>query len=206
MLRTRAGAVALALLVASACSSDAPAPDAEVEASPDPEAAAAEAGLFCVTGADAAALAERASPLDSLSFQLSSGPAKLCYGRPSANGRVMVGGLDPFDAPWRMGANEPTTLHVAGEAMIGDVHVTAGSYRLYAIPTEAGPWTIVVNGTPTGWGVPISDEVRAADIGTIEVTPAPMDEAVGTLTFSYEEGALVFSFESRTLTIPIMGH
>jgi len=195
------GLAALFALFAIACAQDAP--DAEQAATePAPE-------LRCSTGSSAEDLAARPSPLDSVMFDLAGAPAKLCYGRPSANGRIMVGDLDPFDAPWRMGANEPTTLHLASGATVGGVEVDAGSYSLYAIPT-AGEWTIVVNGNPDRWGVPITDEVRAADIGSFDVTPAELEDAAETLTFSSvaAEGGvdLVFSFENRTFTIPVRGH
>ena len=205
MYATRVGLASLLLLTVAACSSDAP--DAESAAAE--EAAAPEVTLSCVTSADAAALAERPSPLDSVSFTLSSGPAKLCYSRPSTRGRVMVGEVDPFDQPWRMGANEPTTLHLAGPATIGDVAVDAGAYAIYAIPTESGPWTVVVNGNPDRWGVPITEEVRAADVGSFEVEVMALDEAAETLSFSFESGAdggaLIFAFESRTFRIPVAG-
>lgn len=118
----------------------------------------------------------------------------------------MVGGIDPFDTPWRMGANEPTTLHLGFAATVGGVDLEPGSYALFAIPTE-GAWTIVVNGSPDRWGIPITDEVRAADIGSFEVTPSELEEHVETLTFSFEAsdggGDLVFTFENRTFAIPI---
>lgn len=190
-MRAIYGLTTLATLVVLACSAE-PAP-------PTPE-------LFCSTTASAEDLAARPSPLDSVVMELDGTSAKLCYGRPSANGRVMVGGLDPFDAPWRMGANEPTTLHLAGAATVGGIQLEAGSYSLYAIPTE-GPWTIVVNGNTARWGVPISEEVQAADIGSFEVTPSELEEPVETLTFTFEAadggGDLVFSFESRSFAIPV---
>lgn len=192
----------LLFVLAAACSSDTP--DSEVAG----EAEAPEVTLACVTSADEAALAERASPLDSLTMDLGTGTAKLCYGRPSARGRVMVGGLDPFDQPWRMGANEPTTLHLSGPATVGDVALEAGSYALYAVPTD-GEWTLVVNGNPDRWGVPITPEVRAADIGSFTVAPAALEEPVETLTFTFEPGPsggdLVFRFEERTFSFPIVG-
>ncbi len=118
----------------------------------------------------------------------------------------MVGGQDPFGSPWRMGANEPTTLHLPFPATIGDLSLDPGSYALYAVPTE-GDWTIVVNSNPDRWGIPISPEVRAADVGSFTVTPSSLDEDVETLTFSFEgsgeEGALTFRFEQRTFRIPI---
>lgn len=152
------------------------------------------------------ALAERPSPLDSVAITLGGDEAKLCYGRPSARGRTMIGGEDPFGSPWRLGANEPTTLHLPFPATLGDVELQPGSYSLYAIP-EAGPWTIVVNSNTNRWGIPINPEVRASDIGSFRVTPGHADY-VETLTFRYEgdggrSGALVFVWENTTFRIPV---
>lgn len=156
------------------------------------------------------ALAKRLSPLDSVSIPLGDAAGKLCYGRPSARERTMVGGQDPFGMPWRMGANEPTTLHLPFPASIGGVDVDAGAYRLYAIPTE-DRWTIVVNGAVDreSWGIPIDGKVKAGDIGRFEVTPRQMDEPVETLTFTFQResersGALVYKWENRTFRIPIV--
>ena len=76
------------------------------------------------------ALADRPSPLDSVAIPLGDQVATLCYGRPSTRGRDMVGGLDPFGQPWRMGANEPTTLHLPFAARVGTVDLEPGSYSL----------------------------------------------------------------------------
>jgi len=155
-------------------------------------------------------LAARLSPLDSLSIPLGDASAKLCYGAPSARGRTMVGGEDPFGRPWRMGANEPTTLHLPFPATVGGIALDPGDYRLYAIPTEER-WTIVVNGNVSrnSWGIPIDQEVRAGDIGRFEVTPQPLDTFVETLTFGFDaesdnRGAIVYRWENRTFRIPIV--
>lgn len=117
----------------------------------------------------------------------------------------MVGGEDPYGVPWRLGANEPTTLHLPFPATVGTVDVDAGSYSLYAIPEE-GPWTIVVNGNTNRWGVPISPSVRGADIGSFEVDRVVGDH-VEQLTFRFEgsgsSGTLIFSWEDTVLRIPI---
>ena len=152
------------------------------------------------------ALAERPSPLDSVTLRLGDGEAKLCYGRPSAAGRTVVGGMDPFGQPWRLGANEPTTLHLPFPATIGSVELAPGSYSLYAIP-EAERWTIVVNANTQRWGIPISPEVRSADLGSFMVTPTSTADHVETLTFRFEgdggRGELVYAWERTTLRIPI---
>lgn len=160
----------------------------------------------CVYRGAADALAERPSPLDSVDVRLGDASAKLCYGRPSASGRTIVGIQDPYGSPWRMGANEPTTLHLPFPATIGNVDVAPGSYTLYAIPEE-GPWTIVVNGNTRRWGIPISPDVREADIGSFEVPTERTDAAVETLTFRFESGGssgtLVFEWERNRLRIPV---
>jgi hypothetical protein len=153
------------------------------------------------------ALAERPSPLDSVDVRLGDASAKLCYGRPSALGRTMIGGEDPYGSPWRFGANEPTTLHLPFAATIGNVSVEPGSYSLYAIPEAQAPWTIVVNGNTNRWGIPINPDVRRSDIGSFEVDPMPTSSYVETLTFRFEgsgtSGALVFAWENTMLRIPV---
>jgi len=153
------------------------------------------------------ALAERPSPLDSVLVRLGGEQAKLCYGRPAAGGRRMVGGEHPFGTPWEMGANEPTTLHLPFPAQVGSVSLAPGSYSLYAIPGEA-EWTIVVNGNPDRWGVPLNAEVRAADVGSFTVTPASREAYLDRLTFTFQAagdraGALVYEWEAVRLSIPI---
>jgi len=153
------------------------------------------------------ALDERPAPLDSIAIQLGGAEAKLCYGRPSADGAPRVGVDFPYGAPWQLGANEPTTLHVAFPARLGTVNLEPGSYSLYAIP-ERENWTVVVNANPNRWGLPIDAGVRAADIGSFPLAPEPLTQYEDRLTFRFEplgerEGTLVFSWEHTSLTIPL---
>jgi hypothetical protein len=171
-----------------------------------PGAAAAQTTTCQFRGA-ADALAERPSPLDSVAIPLGDVVAKLCYGRPSARGRAVIGGQDPFGAPWRLGANEPTTLHLPFAATLGGVAVGPGSYSLYAIP-DARSWTIVVNGNTNRWGIPIGADVRAADIGSFTVPSSALPDHVETLEFTFvprsaATGEIVYRWEQTTLAIPI---
>ena len=85
----------------------------------------------------------RDSPYASLRFAVGERDALICYGRPSVRGRKVLGGLVPEGELWRMGANEPTTLHLPFRATVGTIPVPRGVYSLYAIP---GPeWTLIVN-------------------------------------------------------------
>lgn len=171
-----------------------------------PALAGAQIGQ-CTFRGTADALSERPSPLDSVDVDLGGESAKLCYGRPSARGRHVVGGQDPYGSPWRLGANEPTTLHLPFPASIGDVEVGPGSYSLYAIP-EDDSWTIVVNGNINRWGIPISPDVRQSDLGSFIVPVARRDSHLETLHFTFERrsataGDLVYQWEWTTFRIPI---
>jgi len=165
------------------------------------------APVTCWIRGPADKLAERPSPLDSIAVQVGSGTIKLCYSRPSARGRKVMGGLVPFDQPWRLGANEATSIHVPFPAEIAGVRVEPGPYTLYVIP-GASSWQIVVNRGVQRWGVPIDDEVRARDVGAGRVTPEPLGAPVETLTLKFAPAAgnateLVLEWEKTRVRIPI---
>jgi hypothetical protein len=161
----------------------------------------------CWTRAAAKELASRASLLDSAVARLGDAELKVCYSRPSARGRVIMGGLVPYGEPWRLGANEATTLHVPVAVRLGDVTLQPGVYSLYAIP-GAKTWQIVVNSSATRWGIPIGADVRAHDVGTVTATGERTDAPVETLTMRLElagEGAvaLVIEWERTRVRLPI---
>jgi hypothetical protein len=167
---------------------------------------AGHATLACAT--PRGNVAERPSPYDSISTMVGNTMAKVCYGRPSARGRQFVGhDAHPFGEPWRFGANEATAIHLSAPATIAGVRVNAGSYSLYAIP-GAQQWQIVVNGNAARWGIPISPEVRAADVGSGTVTPEALAAPVETFTLRFEpagsgEVHLVGEWEGWRVRIPV---
>ena len=172
------------------------------------QAGNAQAASFpCWIRGPADKLAERPSPLDSTAIQVGGGTIKLCYGRPSARGRKVMGELVPFDQPWRLGANEATSIHVPFAAEIAGVRVESGTYTLYVIP-GASKWQIVVNRGVQRWGVPISKDVRAADVGAGTVTTESLGAPVETLTLKFAPAAgnateLVVEWEKTRVRIPI---
>jgi Protein of unknown function (DUF2911) len=172
------------------------------------QAAGSQATPFtCWIRGPADKLAERASPLDSIAVQIGGGTMKLCYSRPSARGRKIMGGVVPFDEPWRLGANEATSIHVPFAGEIAGVRVQPGTYTLYAIPA-ASKWQIVVNRGVQRWGVPVDNEVRAKDVGAGTVTTESLGAPVETLTLKFAPAAgnateLVLEWEKTRVRIPI---
>ncbi len=198
---------ALAALALAACGDQPPADDAASQAAAETAAALAATSCWIAEGTLEEAQA-RPSPLSETAFSVGALQGTICYGAPSVKGRTIMGELVPFGEPWRLGANEATALHLSEMAMVGGVHVEAGSYSLYAVPT-ATEWTFYLNSNVQRWGIPIDDGVRATDVGSFTVTPEATEAPVETLTFTFEPvadgsvGALVMEWESTRVRIPI---
>ena len=159
----------------------------------------------CTHRGTEAALAQRASPLDSVQLTVDGATVKVCYGRPAARGRTIMGGLVPFGQPWRLGANEPTRLILPYAAEVAGVRVEPGTYSLYVVPQQAS-WEVHVNRAVDRWGIPISDSVRAQDVGKGTVPVEALAQPVEELTMRLVAGSpaeLVVEWEKTSVRIPI---
>ncbi len=173
--------------------------DGAMEGEMEGEAMTADAAFSCTVMGD---MGERASPLQEMAFTYDGGEGLLCYGAPSANGREIMGGLVPFGEVWRLGANEPTTIHLSAPVSISGVALDAGSYSVYAIPGES-EWEFFFNTNVDRWGIPIDDEVRSTEVGSFTVTAGQIDRMVEMMTFSPMDNALHFEWESTAIHIPM---
>ena len=161
--------------------------------------ASAQVDMSCIVRSDMVPVEGRASPLDSVTFRVAGQEVKICYGRPSARGRTMLGspgvegagsqmGVVPFGKIWRTGANEPTLLRTPIALVIAGVRVPAGTYSIYTVPGEA-EWEIIVNRSYSQWGHEGSytDEVRAQEVGRGKVSSERTDSHVETFTIRAED-------------------
>lgn len=176
----------------------------------DTPALAQEPQLACInmTG-DRMPPATRRSPLDSVRFEIQGTPVMICYGRPSARGRVIMGDLVPFGSLWRTGANEPTMIHSSVALDIAGIAVEPGTYSLYTVPGES-EWELIVNRSISQWGREdrYSDEVRAQEVGRVKVKSESTDEHVETFTIralpsSDGNATVLLEWERTRVTIPI---
>ena len=160
----------------------------------------------CTHRGDAAALAKRASPLDSARTTIGGAAVKVCYGRPSAKGRAVMGGLVPFGEPGRLGANEPTRITLPFEAEVAGVRVAPGTYSLYVVPQEKA-WEVHVNRAVDRWGIPIDSAVAAQDVGKgtvpVEALAQPVEQLTLSLVADGQGAALVVEWEKTRVRIPI---
>ena len=151
----------------------------------------------------------RASPLVALPIELADGAAKLCYGQPALRGREMIGGTAiPFGRIWRLGANEPTTLHLNRILRLGDLVLAPGSYSLYAIPGNR-EWDILVNRSIRQWGLEseYTDEIRQYEVGHYRTPVRHLESPVERMTFRTQPSAtgafeLIFEWQETSWRLP----
>ena len=148
----------------------------------------------------------RASPMGQVVFSVGEGGAELCYGRPSAKGRQVYGGVVPFDTLWRMGANEPTRLYTGRPITLAGIALAPGRYSLYAMP---GPrsWMIYASRSIRHWGNDLSPAVRAQEIGRTSIMVESLAQPVETLTVTAQDtgGAVLLHLDWATtrITLPV---
>ena len=203
-------AVFALLLLLPACAQDA-AEEAGTEGMADSEMEMAEGSMEpdCFVRGD---LEGRLSSLETASASFGDVMVKVCYGAPLRRDpndaevtREIMGALVPYDAPWRMGANEATAIYLSAPASVGGVALDAAAYSLYATPTM-GDWTIHINSVNERWGIPINADVTANDVGSFTVAPGMVDEAVDQLRYTFEDADggvdLVMEWEQTSVRIP----
>lgn len=125
------------------------------------------------------------------------------YGRPGVKGRTIWGGLVPYNAVWRAGANEATKITFNTNVKINGKKLKAGSYGFFTIPTKNG-WTIIFNKVANQWGA--FEYNDAEDALRIEVNPENENNCwqewlTYTITKTSDNTAVV-SLEWEKLSVP----
>lgn len=109
----------------------------------------------------------RPSPNATVSQTVGTTTIDLHYSRPGVKDRDIFGDLVPYDAVWRAGANEPTTITTSGNLMVEGTALPAGTYSFFLMPTADGDWAAIFT-NPVGWGTQYNEE---AEIMRVMVTP-----------------------------------
>ncbi len=90
------------------------------------------------------------------------------YYSPAVRGRIIWGGLIPFDNVWVTGAHRATSIDFNQEVEIGGVTIASGKYALFTIPGKE-EWTIIIN---KNWDQHLVDEYdQKLDIVRVKVKP-----------------------------------
>ena len=104
------------------------------------------------------------------------------YHRPLVKDRKVWGGLVPYGAVWRAGANENTTISFSDPVLVEGKPLDKGTYGLHMIP-NAGEWTIIFSKNSTSWGSFTYDQ--AEDALRVDVKPQTA-EMHNALTYDFD--------------------
>lgn len=158
----------------------------------------------CITRATAQQLAERPSPLESVTFTVGPAQVKVCYGAPSMRGRTIFGELVPYGQLWRTGANEPTMIHTSAPMTVAGVAVPAGVVSLYTVPMASGEWEVVLNRSTQQWGSEGGyEQIKGQEIGRGKAAVTALMAPVEKMTFRVEGSALLLEWERMSVRIPL---
>ncbi|MBS1532287.1 MAG: DUF2911 domain-containing protein [Bacteroidetes bacterium] len=102
----------------------------------------------------------RVSPPYSVTGKIGDATIVINYSSPSVKGRTIWGGLVPFDAVWRAGANEATTFKTDKDIHVGNRLLPAGKYAFFLIPAKDGKWVAIFNKVTYQWGAFKYDEIQ----------------------------------------------
>lgn len=85
--------------------------------------------------------------------ELAAATAKMrvVYSRPQKKGRTLFGELVKYGEPWRLGANETTTITFFEDVMFGGTEIKKGTYGLMAIVNQ-NEWEFVLHKNVASWG------------------------------------------------------
>jgi hypothetical protein len=120
------------------------------------------------------------SPTDSVQAMVGGAALSVKYSRPAVRGRVIFGGVVPWDQVWRTGANAATIFTTAADLVMGGVTIPAGSYSLWTIPSAAG-WQLIVNTNTGQWGTNYDAKY---DLTRLDMRVAALDTLVERFTIS----------------------
>ena len=136
------------------------------------------------SAAPSKALASPAATTDTI---LNGNSIIVKYNSPAMRGRTIMGGVVPYGKVWRTGANPATSFVTAGNIMVGDLRVPAGSYTLYTLPAAPGtPWQLIINKQIGQWGTIYKPE---QDLGRTPMQTATLPSPQESMTITLEKAA-----------------
>jgi hypothetical protein len=145
-----------------------------------------------------------ASPACTLKQHVGLTDITVVYSRPSVKGRTIFGGIVPYGAVWRAGANQATKISFSTPVKLEGNEIPAGNYSLFAIPGEH-EWTIIINKNTNQWG---AFQYRTNDdLVRLMVTPVMLrDTSIETMAFEFnrirDESAMLELVWDKTV-VPI---
>ncbi len=129
----------------------------------------------------------------------------ISYYSPAVRGRVVWGGLVPYDNVWVTGAHRATNIEFNHDVVIGGVNIIAGKYGLFTIPGKE-EWTIIIN---KNWDQHLADNYdQKDDVVRVKVKPETEETNQERLRYVIEpegdnRGEIVIYWEKMEISLPV---
>ena len=130
---------------------------------------------------------------------------KIHYHSPAVRGRIIWGGLVPYEQVWVSGAHNATSIESDRDFIINGRKIPAGKYAFFTIPSKE-EWTVIIN---KNWDQHLTDEYKQGDdLLRMKVKPDTLDHNQERLMYdinqwSQKEGNLLLYWEKLKLVIPV---
>lgn len=118
------------------------------------------------------------SPRDAVHADLGGATLSVDYSRPFARGRVLLGGIIPYDRVWRTGANAATHLTITAPIRLAGVPLEEGTYTLWTLPSRDRV-QLIINRQTGQWGTGYGP---AHDIARVDMETETLQEPVEQFT------------------------
>lgn len=135
---------------------------------------------------------------------IGSNEISIHYFSPGVKGRVIWGGLVPYNQVWVTGAHSATKLSFSKDMVFGNTRITAGSYALFTIPAKK-EWTFILN---RNFEQHLTDDYsKEEDMVRMNILPEVIKDTVQRLTYEIKKqgeatGNIIMSWETLQLSIP----
>ncbi len=130
---------------------------------------------------------------------------KISYHSPAVRGRIVWGGLVPYDKVWVTGAHMATSIEFNQTLLIGGKEIPAGTYALFTIPGK-DEWTVIIN---HNWKQHLTDKYDPKDdLVRVKVRPEVEENNQERLRYVVEaddnsEGEIVVYWEKLEISLPV---
>lgn len=147
-----------------------------------------------------------ASPHETAMSNIGKMHVHIDYSSPRVRGRVIWGGLVPYDQVWVTGAHKATTISFTENVIIGDITVPKGTYALFTIPGKE-KWTIILN---KNYKQHLADDYDIKeDVARMIVTPQALDHVQEDLFYEVKsvndtKGTITLSWEKVSVSFDVM--
>lgn len=144
------------------------------------------------------------SPLSKLEQKVGLTDISIVYSRPSVKGRTIFGGLEAYDKVWRLGANACTKFTCSSDIEFGGTSVKAGTYAMFAMPSENNGWTIILNTDTEQWGAGSYDEAKNIASISVKTIENSMTETltIGVENIKNSGASISIEWEKVKVSVP----